>query len=83
MRTEDEMLNEIENADEGRGPDPLMTLEGDALQAVLAAVKARATAQEAIDAAVQQARDEGASWTVIGSILGVSRQAARQRYSAA
>lgn len=31
---------------------------------------------------VAAARDRGASWTVIGNALGVSRQAARQRYNA-
>lgn len=32
---------------------------------------------------VAAARDRGASWTVIGAALGVSRQAARQRYAGA
>ena len=32
---------------------------------------------------VTAARDRGASWTVIGGALGVSRQAARQRYAGA
>jgi uncharacterized protein with PIN domain len=35
-----------------------------------------------IDAAVSRARDGGASWTVIGVALGVSRQAALKRYGA-
>jgi len=38
-------------------------------------------ADEAVDEAVRQARAAGHSWTVIGERLGVSRQAARQRYA--
>ena len=83
MRTEAEMLHEIETANDGAGPDPIATFEGDALQAILASVRARNDAQARIDAAVAQARAEGASWTVIGAMLGVSRQAALKRYSAA
>jgi Clp amino terminal domain, pathogenicity island component len=35
-----------------------------------------------LDHFVQQARDEGCSWTQIGDALGVTRQAAQQRHSA-
>ncbi|MGW5063297.1 ClpX C4-type zinc finger protein [Streptomyces sp. NPDC004096] len=35
----------------------------------------------AVDQVVRRARDAGYSWTVIGECLGVSRQAARQRYA--
>lgn len=31
---------------------------------------------------VQQLRADGASWSFIGTVLGVSRQAARQRFAA-
>ncbi|MEV4445577.1 MULTISPECIES: ClpX C4-type zinc finger protein [Streptomyces] len=37
-------------------------------------------ADEAVDQVVRQVRAAGHSWTVIGERLGVSRQAARQRY---
>ena len=40
----------------------------------------RDTAERLLVAAVQQARDDGASWQTIGDALGVSRQAAFQRY---
>ncbi|MEU9207713.1 Clp protease N-terminal domain-containing protein [Streptomyces sp. NPDC048415] len=38
-------------------------------------------ADEAVDQVVRQVRAAGHSWTVIGEHLGVSRQAARQRYA--
>ncbi|MET8966062.1 ClpX C4-type zinc finger protein [Streptomyces sp. NPDC004074] len=38
-------------------------------------------ADAAVDQVVRQVRDAGYSWTVIGERLGVSRQAARQRYA--
>ncbi|WP_435212800.1 hypothetical protein [Streptomyces sp. bgisy034] len=38
-------------------------------------------ADEAVDQVVRQVRAAGHSWTVIGERLGVSRQAARQKYA--
>lgn len=40
------------------------------------------TAESAVRDAVAQARTEGASWDAIGRRLGVSRQAAWERYGA-
>lgn len=80
QRTETQMLDEIENANGGQGPDPIATFDGPALTTILAALRDRNQAQARIDAAVAQARAEGASWTAIGAMLGVSRQAALKRY---
>lgn len=44
------------------------------------AVKIQSAADEVVRSIVQQARQEGATWQVIGSALGVTRQAAFQRY---
>lgn len=57
--------------------DPLDLL--DAVLAVTHDVSGRGDA--ALDEIVRQARDAGYSWTVIGERLGVTRQAARQRYA--
>lgn len=43
-------------------------------------VARRAEADAAVAAEVHRLHRAGASWTVIGRALGVSRQAARQRY---
>lgn len=37
-------------------------------------------AESALTAAVEKARANGRSWTEIANVLGVSRQAARQRF---
>lgn len=52
--------------------DPVLRLER--------AVQRSAQAQRAVEAAVLDARNSGASWGAIGAALGVTRQAARQRY---
>lgn len=44
------------------------------------AVSIQAAADDVVRAVVGQARQEGATWQVIGDALGVSRQAAFQRY---
>ncbi|MFF3467074.1 ClpX C4-type zinc finger protein [Streptomyces sp. NPDC002619] len=52
------------------------------LDAVIAVTKDLSShADEAVDQVVRQVRAAGHSWTVIGERLGVSRQAARQRYA--
>lgn len=53
------------------------------LAAVAAAVDARDQAEETLTASVVAARSNGRSWTEIAVRLGVSRQAARQKYAAA
>ncbi|MCL2482667.1 MAG: hypothetical protein FWF43_04475 [Propionibacteriaceae bacterium] len=80
MRSIEDMLDEIENANQGAGPDPHTTFEGARLKAITEAVSQRDQAEDAIEAAVAQARHDGASWTMIGSALGISRQDALKRY---
>jgi hypothetical protein len=43
-------------------------------------VEDRQVAQRAVDAEVAWLRGVGADWATIGRALGVTRQAARQRY---
>jgi len=51
----------------------------DDLRAIAVAVRAISTASTELDA-VAAARTNGKSWSAIGAVLGVSKQAARQRY---
>jgi hypothetical protein len=44
------------------------------------AVLARSEAERSIRAAVDHAREQGYSWAFIGSLIGTSGEAARQRY---
>ena len=63
--------------------DPAATTGRDAshFRAIIAANAAVADAEERLRAAVREARAAGDSWTLIGAALGVSKQAAQQRFS--
>jgi len=50
-------------------------------RAIIAASEAVNDAEQQLRAAVQDARVAGDSWTMIGAALGVSKQAAQQRFS--
>lgn len=51
-----------------------------AFTALRTAVVSRSDAELSIVTAVEQARSSGYSWAFIGSVLGTSGEAARQRY---
>jgi hypothetical protein len=59
------------------GDDPLVLLE----TAIVVAGEASGAADDLIEHYVGAARSAGISWTLIGERLGVSRQAARQRFA--
>ncbi len=63
--------------------DPATTLARDAshFRAIIAANDAVASAETDLRSAVQTAREAGDSWTVISAALGVTKQAAQQRFS--
>lgn len=83
MRTTEEMLDEIENANGGEGPDPLATVDDPALARIaVAQIRVRA-AERALDEAVMGAREAGLSWQAIGEVLGMTRQGANKRFHAA
>ncbi len=52
----------------------------DAVDDLRRAVTARSDAERSIRDAVDQARHAGLSWALIGSLIGTSGEAARQRY---
>ena len=54
--------------------------KGPHLAALASAVATFEAAREALEDAVRRALDHGASWSEIGGLLGISRQAAFQRY---
>ncbi len=49
-------------------------------EAVVLAAHLQATADELLDHFVRQARATGASWSAVGAALGVTKQAAQQRF---
>jgi Flp pilus assembly protein TadD len=52
----------------------------DRLSVVAGAAAAFDEARDALHRAVREALDDGATWSDIGAVLGVSRQAAFQRF---
>lgn len=59
---------------------PVLGDPDDRTQLIVGAISMRETAERIVVAAVQQARRDGTSWQEIGDALGVTRQAAFQRY---
>lgn len=83
MKTVEEMLDEIENANNGDGPDPVAMVDDPALAKIaVAQIRLRAAERE-LDEAVMAARDIGLSWKAIGDVLGMTRQGANKRFHAA
>jgi hypothetical protein len=58
----------------------VLTTDTDWAASIERALSIQAAADDVVRAVVQQARRDGATWQVIGDALGVSRQAAFQRY---
>ena len=83
MKTVEEMLDEIENSDDGNGPDPVATVDDPALAKIAVAQIRLRAAERALDEAVMDARDVGLSWQAIGDVLGMTRQGANKRFHAA
>ena len=83
MKTTDEMLDEIENANNGDVPDPVATVDDPALARIAVAQIHFRAAERELDEAVMAARDVGLSWQTIGDVLGMTRQGANKRFHAA
>lgn len=59
----------------------LVEIDADELRAIARCVARREQVERALDAAVAAARRNGRSWSEIGTMLGVSKQAAQRKYS--
>ena len=79
LKHADELAKRFEDYD----PQPDDERNPDAVHSLRRAVTARADAERSIRDAVDQARRAGLSWTLIGSLIGTSGEAARQRYGRA
>ncbi|QPK81281.1 hypothetical protein G7Y41_09750 [Schaalia sp. ZJ405] len=81
-RSIEEILDEIENANNGEGPDPVgPVVLGRGLSALVHALEKEAEAQEEIREAVALARSDGATWEMIGDFMGMTRAGAYKRFS--
>ncbi|MGA8045743.1 MAG: hypothetical protein WCA30_05695 [Dermatophilaceae bacterium] len=73
----DELAEKFENYD----PKPGDELDPDAVALLRAAVAERSEAERHLLDAVRAARATGLSWSAIGTFVGTSGEAARQRYA--
>ena len=80
MRTNEELLHEIETANNNEGPIPITTYSGTALNEIMDAVEERDNLEARISRAVDLARNEGATWAMIGQALGMTRQGALKKH---
>ncbi|WP_232549662.1 hypothetical protein [Propioniciclava soli] len=84
-RTVEEILahaDELAARFEAYEPDPTDELDAGAVALLRAAVTERSEAERHLVDAVRAAREAGMPWSAIGSFVGTSGEAARQRYSA-
>jgi hypothetical protein len=72
---------EIEDWLDAIEPDPADARDASHMRRIIAANEALNAAQTELRDAVNAAREAGDSWAIIGLALGVSRQAAQQRFS--
>ena len=61
-------------------PRPGDERDPEVFAALRKAIVSRSNAERAIKEAVEKAREHGYSWAYIGSLIGTSGEAARQRY---
>lgn len=73
----DELAARFENYE----PDPAHELDAAAVTALRTAVAERSLAEQHLVEAVTKARRAGLSWAAIGTFVGTSGEAARQRYA--
>jgi hypothetical protein len=78
-RNDDQALAEWMASDDFE-PDSSEFVDATPLRRVAAADEALARARQHLDDEVRAAHEAGLSWTAIGLVLGISRQAARQRF---
>lgn len=76
LRHADELAARFEDYE----PDPAQELDAGAVAALRSAVLERSEAERHLLDAVRQARRSGMPWSAIGTLVGTSGEAARQRY---
>ena len=83
-RTVEEILqhaDELAARFEGYEPNPVDELDIGAIALLREAVQERSGARRHLFEAVRTARSAGMSWAAIGTFVGTSGEAARQRYA--
>ena len=83
-RTVDEVLqhaDELAARFESYEPNPADELDTGAVALLRAAVAERSQAERHLIEAIRKAREAGMPWSAIGTFVGTSGEAARQRYA--
>jgi hypothetical protein len=83
-RSVDEILqhaDELAARFESYEPSPSDELDTGAVALLRAAIQERSQAERHLIDAIRAARESGMSWSAIGTFVGTSGEAARQRYS--
>ena len=83
-RTVDEILqhaDELAARFESYEPNPADELDTGAVSLLRAAVAERSQAERHLIDAIRKAREAGMPWSAIGTFVGTSGEAARQRYT--
>ncbi len=83
-RTVDEILqhaDELAARFESYEPNPADELDAGAVALLRAAVAERSQAERHLIDAIRKAREAGMPWSAIGTFVGTSGEAARQRYA--
>ena len=83
-RTVDEILqhaDELAARFESYEPNPTDELDTGAVALLRAAVAERSQAERHLIDAIRKAREAGMPWSAIGTFVGTSGEAARQRYA--
>lgn len=83
-RTVDEILqhaDELAARFESYEPNPADELDTGAVALLRAAVAERSQAERHLIDAIRKAREAGMPWSAIGTFVGTSGEAARQRYA--
>ena len=78
-RNDDDALADWVASDEFEPGDEF--LDAAPLRRIVDAQEALDESRQRLEDEVRAAHDAGMSWTVIGAVLGISRQAARQRFA--
>ena len=73
----DELAERFENYE----PNPADELDPGAVTLLRAAIQERSEAERHLIDAIRTARESGMSWSAIGTFVGTSGEAARQKYS--
>ncbi|MDR0284301.1 MAG: hypothetical protein LBI33_05340 [Propionibacteriaceae bacterium] len=79
--TDEQLADWMETSNNGAGPTPRSSISRADLDDLLVAVTERDRAERHVAHAAKTAHAAGATWTIIGQALGMTRQGAHKKYA--